>query len=138
MITLRSTVFPQPLSPMIAIVCPRGIESSISRNTGWRAKLKPNSWIPMSAAIRSFDLGVLEAMSVGLRPHHLGPKNTMNSIQSDAKEKIEHQDNHERQHEGGSGGSANSLRAGRTIKTAVATHNGDRRPEEYAFENPVK
>src|SRR5438270_11314266 len=99
MITLRSTVLPQPLSPMIAIVCPRGIESSISRNTGWRAKLKPSSWIPMSAVVRSFDLGVLEAMSVGLRPLTLASNYTMNSIQSDANEKSEQQDNHELQHE---------------------------------------
>ena len=46
MMAFINTVFPQPLSPTIATVCPLGTEMLMSRSTFWRPKVtwRPVTW----------------------------------------------------------------------------------------------
>src|SRR5262245_30707153 len=94
MISLSSTVFPQPLSPMIASVCPRGTESVMSRNTTWRPNWTPSLCSSMSDAAESLGLIGFDA-NAGILTHcKIGPDDVVHLIESDAEEKIESDDDH--------------------------------------------
>ena len=141
MIVLSSTVLPQPLSPMIASVWPRGIASVMSRSTGWRPKLTLSSLqLDQRVSARRFRLSLrfglehVESTSAITS----GQSMSWTSVEPDAEEQIEHQDDDERQHERRGRRPADAFGARCTVEAAVATHDGDRRAEEDALEDAVE
>src|SRR4051794_20961623 len=62
----------------------------------------------------------------------------MHFAQSNNQEKIEQQDNHERQHECRRCSPADTLGAWRTIEASVAAHNRNCSAEKNAFEDSVE
>src|SRR3954454_24377580 len=92
----------------------------------------------MSGDTESLVLLVFAAIIRRLPPHQVGPYNIVHLVQPDAEEEVEYQNDYERQYERSGCCSANALRTGRTIKSAITTHNSNRRAEKYALKHAVK
>src|SRR5262249_55008622 len=140
-IVLSSTVFPQPLSPMIATVCPRGTASEISRSTKCRPKLTSSSYSSIRPLAGGSFLDCFVDISRMAAPsprHQVRPNDVVNLIQSNAQKEIEDENNYERQHKRGRRRPADSLGPGRAIEPAVATHDCNRRAKEDAFEDAIE
>src|SRR3954453_877949 len=113
MMSLSSTVLPQPLSPISPSVWPCVIERLISRSTGCRPKLTPSSCSSMSGDADSFVLLSFVAITRQLSAHQIRPDKIMHFVQTDAEKESQHQNDHERQHEGRGRSPANALRTRR-------------------------
>ena len=130
MISLSSTVLPQPLSPMMQTVSPLRIVRSMSRSTRcWR-----NRMLTLRSSIRFADRG---SASVGRRPLLIAalclwPERSVHGVPAEPKDEVEEQDGDEREDERLGGRLAHPLRAGARVEPAVATDQGDRRAEEVS------
>src|SRR5207248_367009 len=124
-ISFSATVLPQPLSPMIASVCPCGTPRARSRRTCCGPKLNETSANEMSAsgiANRSIELHNGQAEQPLLQ-----------TIEEEREEEIDHQDGNERQDERFGRRPADAFAAGPAMKPAMTTDEGDKHPENYGF-----
>src|SRR5262249_34592352 len=144
MTSFRSTVLPQPLSPMTASVCPR----ATARSRAWSTRWGPNcidTWrkaMSSEFGVRSSVLGSDIAGHFACRgpitpagpSKHLGagggPDQVVQVVEEQGQEEVDHEDGDEGADEGVGGGPAHALGAGAAGEPAVAADDADGRPEE--------